>query len=88
MYHLRQLKLFENLILADEPFVKALQIFETCVWANNDLCGKLFSSLEFPIKFDESFQVTSVRFFNSDSNLLRWELDHFTFKVLYWVFLY
>ena len=32
---------FENFILADEPFAKALQIFETCVSVNNNLCGKL-----------------------------------------------
>ena len=35
----------ENFILADEPFAKALQIFETCVSVNNNLCRKLFSSI-------------------------------------------
>ena len=35
---------FESSILADEPFAKALQIFETCVSVNNDLCGKLVFS--------------------------------------------
>ena len=44
---------FENFILADEPFAKALRIFETCALVNNNLCGKLVSSLEFPIKFDK-----------------------------------
>ena len=34
-------RVFENLILADEPFAKALQIFETCVSVNNSLHGKL-----------------------------------------------
>ena len=37
---------FENFILADKPFTKALGIFETCVLFNNNLCGKLVSSLE------------------------------------------
>ena len=53
---------FENYILVDEPFTKALQIFETCVSVNNNLCGKLVSSLEFPVKFDEELKVTSVPF--------------------------
>ena len=53
---------FENVILADQPFAKALWIFETCVSVNNNLCGKLVSSLEFPIKFDERFKVTSIPF--------------------------
>ena len=34
---------FENFILADEPFGRALRIFETCVLVNNTLCGKLVS---------------------------------------------
>ena len=33
-------RVIENFILADEPFAKALQIFETCVSVNNDLYGK------------------------------------------------
>ena len=37
---------FENFILADETFAKALQIFETCVSVNNKLRGQLVSSLE------------------------------------------
>ena len=56
---------FENVILADELFVIVLQILETCVSVNNILCINLFSSLEFPIKFDERFKVTSVPFFLS-----------------------
>ena len=47
---------FENFILANKPFAKALQIFETCILVNNDLRGKLVSSLEFLIKFDEKFK--------------------------------
>ena len=76
-------QVFENFILADEPFAKALQIFETCVSVNNILCRKLFSSSEFPIKFDERIRVTSVTFFISDFNLLSCELDNFKFKGLY-----
>ena len=67
---------FENFILADEPFAKALQIFETCVSVNNILCGKLVSSLEFSIKFEERFKINSVPFFIPDLNLLSCELDN------------
>ena len=49
-------------ILADEPFAKALRIFKTCVSFNKNLCGKLVSSLEFPIKFDESY-FSSIFFY-------------------------
>ena len=35
--------IFQNFILANEPFGKALQIFETCVLVNYNLCEKLFS---------------------------------------------
>ena len=49
-------------MLGDEPFAKSLQFFETCVSVNNNLCRKLVSSLEFPIKLDERFKVTSVTF--------------------------
>ena len=31
-----------DVILADEPFTKALQSFKTCVLVNNKLHGKLF----------------------------------------------
>ena len=47
---------FESLILADEPFVKALRIFETCVSVNSNLCGKLIS-------LNQRLKVTSVPFF-------------------------
>ena len=36
---------FENFVLADELFPKALEVFEICVLVNNKLCGKLFLSL-------------------------------------------
>ena len=50
-------RVFEKFTLADEPFAKALQIFETCVLVTNNLCRKLVSSLELPIKLDERFKV-------------------------------
>ena len=40
---------------------------------NNNLCGKLFSSLESPTTFDESFKVTSVQYFLPDFNSLTFE---------------
>ena len=54
---------FYNFILAEELIAKALRSLETFVLVNNSLWGKLFSSLESPIKFDERFKVTSVPFF-------------------------
>ena len=77
---------FENFILADEPFTKALQIFESCASVNNNLCRKLVSKL--PIKFDGRFKSSSIPFYIADFNLLSSELNNFTFNVLYWVILY
>ena len=78
---------FNNFLLADELFAKALRSFETCVIINNILFGKLISSLESPATFTEICKVTSVRLFRL--NLLSWELDKFAFEVLYlFVFLY
>ena len=76
---------FENFLLADKPFAKVLQIFETCVLVNNNLCGKLISFLKLPINFDERFKLNSVPFLILDFNLLSRELGNFTFNVLYWV---
>ena len=53
---------FENFILADEPFPKALRIFETCVLVNNNLCRKLFSSLESPTTFNERLKLLRFHF--------------------------
>ena len=65
--------IFDNFILVDEPFAKALQSLETFVLVNNNLWGKLFSSLESPATFYASFKVTSVPFFIPDFNLLNCE---------------
>ena len=53
---------FENFILADESFPKALRIFETCVLVNNNLCRKLFSSLESPTTFNERLKLLRSHF--------------------------
>ena len=74
---------FLNFILAGESFAKSLQNFETYVLVNNNLCRKLFSSLESPTTFSESFKVTSVSFFIPDFNLLSCGLGNLTFKMLY-----
>ena len=70
---------FQNFILANEPFAKALRLLGTCVLVNNNLCEKLVTI------FDERFKFPWVPFFIPDFNLLSCELDNFTFKVLYWV---
>ena len=72
---------FDNFILTDKLFAKALQSLETYVLVNNKLCGKLFSSLELPITFHEKFKATSLPSFIPDFSLLSCELDNFMFKV-------
>ena len=71
-------------MLADDPFVRDLGIYETCVYSvNNNLCGKLDPLLESPTTFDESFKITSVPFIIRDFDLLMsYVSDNFTFKVL------
>ena len=53
-------KVFENLISIDELFAKALQRFVTCLLVNNNSCGKLVSSSELLIIFDDNLKTTSV----------------------------
>ena len=53
------------IVLANELFPKALQSLERWVLVNNDLCGKVLSSLESLTTFDESFKVTAVTIFYS-----------------------
>ena len=72
-------------MLADEPFAKAWGSLDKHVSINDSLYGRLVSSLESRITFDERFEVTSVPFFILDFKLLNWKLANFTFKVLYWV---
>ena len=48
---------FGKFILAAKLLGKALQTFETCVLVDNNLCRKLFSSLEPPTTSDEFFRV-------------------------------
>ena len=57
-------------MVADKLFAKALRSFGTCVLVSNNLSGKLFSTLESPITFDESFKFTSVPFSVPGFNLL------------------
>ena len=54
--------MFDNFILAEELFPKALRSFETFILVNNNLRAKLFASLESPSSFEEIFKVTSVLF--------------------------
>ena len=79
---------FDNFILARKLFTKVLQSLETCLLVNNYLCKKLFSSLKSQTTFDENFEITSVPFYISHFNLSSFELDNFTFKMLYWLIFY
>ena len=74
---------FANFTIADKLFAESVRIFETCLSVDNNLSEKLVSSLKFPIQFDKRFKVTSVTFSMADFNLLSFELDSFTFSVLY-----
>ena len=53
---------------AYEPFAKAFRSLETCALVNNNLWGKLVSSLDSPTTFDEKFKITSVPFFIPNVN--------------------
>ena len=79
---------FDSIVPVDELFAKALRRFATCLLVNNNLCGKLVSSLELPTIFHDSLKTTLVSFFIADFSLLSWEFDSFTFKLLYCVILY
>ena len=55
---------FDNFILVEELFAKALRSFEICVLVNSNLYGKLCSLLESPITSENKIsKVTLVLFF-------------------------
>ena len=53
---------FNNYILADELFTKALRSLKSCLSVNKNLCWKLVLSLESPVTFDERFKVTLAQY--------------------------
>ena len=55
---------FDNFILADKLFAKALSSLETWVLANNNLWGKLFALLESPTTFEEILSYVSTIFYS------------------------
>ena len=67
----------------DVLLAKALRRFATCLSVSNNLWGKLVSSCELPITFDDSLKTTLVSFFIAGFNLLSCDFDSFTFKMLY-----
>ena len=71
---------FDNFILAEELFAKALPSFQASIIINNNLCGKLFSSLESPATIGRSFEVSLLSFLVPDFNLLSCELDNFILR--------
>ena len=56
----------DSLILADKLFAKDSRRFSTCLLVNNNLSGKLVSSSELPIIFDDNLKTTSASFFIGD----------------------
>ena len=59
---------FDSLILPNKLNAKDFWRFPTCLLVNNNLCGKLVSSLELSLMFDDSLRITSVLFFVADFN--------------------
>ena len=56
--------IFDNLILAEELFAKALPNFGTCVLINNNLWERVSSSSsESPTTFDKISKITLVLFY-------------------------
>ena len=74
---------FDNLISVDVWLAKALRIFTTCLLVNNNLCGKLVSSSQLPIIFNDNLKTTSVSFFIADFRSLSCEFDNIIFRLLY-----
>ena len=64
--------IFDTFKLADELFKTTLRSLENCVLVNDNLCKKLYSSLELPVPFDKRFKVASIPFLIPDLNLPNW----------------
>ena len=69
---------FSSFILAEKLSAKALRSFKTRVVVNNNLCRKLFLSLESSTTFDEIFKATLIsvpevpfRFFDKLKNAIQ-----------------
>ena len=75
--------MFDNFILTDGLFAKALWSLKTCslvkIYRFTVLLVKVLP-LESRIAFGEGFKVTLVPFFVSNFSLLNCELDNFKFK--------
>ena len=80
--------IFDNLILVDESFVKPSQRFAPCLLVDTNLWGKWVSLSELRIIFDDNLKTTSALFFTVDFNLLSYQFDCFTFKLLHWAISY
>ena len=53
---------FYNFILSEEILAKVLLSFQTCILVNNNLCRKLFSSLESSTTLEEIFKLLQYQF--------------------------
>ena len=71
------------LISDDVWLAKALRRFATCLLVNNNLCGKLTSSSELLIIFDDNLKITSVPLFIADFNLLSCDFDNYCNESFY-----
>ena len=82
-----EISVFDNSIWADK-FTRALWRFQAFVLVSNSLWGKLASSSELSIRFDDKLRALSVSFFVADFNLFSCEFGNFTFTDWYWGILY
>ena len=80
------IQVFDNLKLPNNLLAKSLLRFANYLLVNNNLEGKLVSSL--PIVFDDNLKTTPLSFFIAGFNFLSCEFDSFTIKLLYCVILY
>ena len=53
---------FDDFIVTDELFTKALGNLETCILGNNNSSGNVVSSLDLHITYDNRLKVASVHF--------------------------
>ena len=69
-------------------FADSLRRLAICQSVNDNLLGKLVSSLELPIIFADNLRTTSKAFFVADLSLSNCEFDHSMFTQFYKVILY
>ena len=60
-------------LIMGQKIYQEIRRFATCLLVNNDLCGKLVSSSELSIIFDDNLKTYFSFIFNADFSLLSCE---------------